>query len=150
MMGLTTCRTAGSGLTNLTAIEAGVLSYEHAEPPVDGVYTRNALHHLPDFWKAMALRRMAEMLRPGGILRLHALIYDFQPSEAEDVFGPWLDGAASDPTAGYTCEDYATHIRTEHSTFRWLFEPVLTAVGLEIVTVDFVRSLYGAYTCVRR
>ena len=38
-------------------------------PPADGVYTRNALHQLPDFWKALALGRIARMLRPGGVSR---------------------------------------------------------------------------------
>ena len=48
-------RAAAEGLTNLVAVQAGFLTYEHAGPPVDGVFTRNALHHLPDFWKAVAL-----------------------------------------------------------------------------------------------
>lgn len=36
------------------------------------------------------------------------------------------------------------HIRTEHSTFRWLFEPMLTAGRFEIVTVDFDTVRYTA------
>jgi SAM-dependent methyltransferase len=114
------------------------------------VYTRHALHQLPDFWKALALDRIARMLRPGGVLRLRDLIYDFRPAETEDVFRGWFEHAATDPAEGYTGEDYAEHIRTEFSTFRWLFEPMLAAAGFEIVTVDFAGSLYGAYTCVKR
>jgi len=41
------------------------------------------------------------------------------------------------------------HIRTEFSTFRWLLEPMLAAAGFEIVTAQFDRRLYGAYTCIR-
>ena len=66
-------------------MQAGFLSYQHPGPPVDGVYTRNALHQLPDFWKAMALHRIARMMRPGGVLRLRDLIYDFRPSQAAGV-----------------------------------------------------------------
>jgi hypothetical protein len=51
---------------------------------------------------------------------------------------------------GYTRQDYIEHIRTEHSTFRWLFEPMLVAAGFEIVAVDFAGSVFGAYTCVKR
>ena len=72
------------------------------------------------------------MLRPGGILRVEDLIYDFQPSEAAAVFADWFDGAADDPALGYTREDFIEHIRTEYSTFRWLFEPLLSAAGFEI------------------
>ena len=78
------------------------------------------------------------------------LIYDFQPSEAEAVFGRWLEGAADDPALGYTSADFAEHVRTEHSTFRWLLEPMLAAAGFQILTVEFSGSVYGAYTCQKR
>ena len=142
-------RAAAAGLANLACVRAGFLSYVHSGPPVDGVYTRNALHQLPDFWKAIALDRIAGMMRPGGVLRLRDLIYDFSPAEAAGVFQGWFDHAAADPADGYTAGDYAEHIRTEFSTYRWLLEPMLAATGFEIVTAEFERRLYGAYTCVK-
>jgi ubiquinone/menaquinone biosynthesis C-methylase UbiE len=141
---------ATAGVANLECVRAGFLSYRHAGPPADAVYTRNALHQLPDFWKAVALDRIRGMLRPGGVLRLRDLIYDFEPSQADAVFQRWLDGAADDPAVGYTATDYAEHIRTEHSTFRWLLEPMLAVAGFEIETAEFGGSVYGAYTCRRR
>jgi len=63
-------RASGLALDNLDCIQAGFLSYEHAGPPADAVYTRNALHQLPDFWKALALTRIAAFMRAGGVLRL--------------------------------------------------------------------------------
>src|SRR5215207_7256521 len=86
-------RAAAAAVTNLACVQAGFLSYQHAGPPANAVYTRNGLHQLPDFWKAVALDRIAGMLRPGGVLRLHDLIYDFQPSQADTVFQRWLDNA---------------------------------------------------------
>jgi SAM-dependent methyltransferase len=143
-------RAAAAGLSNLEYVPAGFLTYQHGGPPVDGVHTRNALHQLPDFWKAVALDRIAGLLRPGGVLRVHDLIYDFAPAEAGDVFGQWFAGAATDPALGYTAADYAEHIRTEYSTFRWLFEPMLEVAGFRIVSAEFRGRVYGAYTCVRR
>ena len=143
-------RRRGAALPGLACVQAGFLSYQHRGAPADAVYTRNALHHLPDFWKAMALVRMAAILRPGGVLRLHDLIYDFEPSQAEDVLDRWLDTPVTDPALGYTRADLAEHVRTEHSTFRWLLEPMLAAAGFEIMTADFAGAVYGAYTCVRR
>ncbi|HSZ41719.1 MAG TPA: methyltransferase domain-containing protein [Trebonia sp.] len=140
--------TTAGGAASLECVRGGFLSYSPASP-VDGVYTRNALHQIPDFWKAIALRRIADMLRPGGVLRLLDLIYDFSPDEADAVFGGWFANAATDPAAGYTAADYAEHIRTEHSTFRWLLEPLLAASGFEIIEVSYERRLYGAYTCVK-
>ena len=78
------------------------------------------------------------------------LIFDFQPGEADEVIGRWLDGAATDPERGYTRADFAEHLRTEFSTFRWLLEPMLDAAGFEITEVAFRGSIYGAYTCVKR
>ena len=142
-------RAAAAGRANLECVQAGFLSYEPSGPPADGVYTRNALHQLPDFWKAVALDRIAGMMRPGGVLRLRDLIYDFRPSQAAGVFRGWFEDAAADPADGYTAADYAEHIRTEFSTYRWLLEPMLATAGFEIVTADFAGKLYGAYTCVK-
>jgi ubiquinone/menaquinone biosynthesis C-methylase UbiE len=143
-------RAAAAGAANLRLVQAGFLSYQHAGPPAEAVYTRNALHQLPDFWKAVALDRIGGMLRPRGVLRLRDLIYDFQPSEAEVVLERWLDGAAADPARGYTRADLAAHIRGEYSTFRWLLEPMLAVAGFQILTADFASSVYGAYTCRKR
>ncbi len=149
MLALLRERAAGAGLTNVECVRAGFLSYQHTGPAADAVFTRHALHQLPDFWKALALDRIAGLLRPGGILRLRDLIFDFQPAEAGAVLDDWLEGAAADPERGYTREDFAEHLRTEFSTFRWLLEPMLAAAGFTVVTAEFRGSIYGAYTCVR-
>jgi ubiquinone/menaquinone biosynthesis C-methylase UbiE len=142
-------RVARAGVANVECVRAGFLSYEHTGGPADAVFTRNALHQLPDFWKALALGRIARLLRPGGVLRLHDLIFDCQPAEAGAVVDAWLADAAEDPSLGYTRDDFAQHLRTEFSTFRWLLEPMLAAAGFTIVTADFDGQVYGAYTCVR-
>jgi ubiquinone/menaquinone biosynthesis C-methylase UbiE len=142
-------RAARAGLSNVECVQAGFLTYEHAGAPADAVFTRNALHQLPDFWKVLALDRIARLLRPGGVLRLHDLIFDFQPAEAEAVLDAWLADAADDASLGYTRDDFAQHLRTEFSTFRWLFEPMLAAAGFDIVTASFDGQVYGTYTCIR-
>ena len=139
---------AATGGSALECVRGEFLSYVPAGH-VDGVYTRNALHQLPDFWKVIALRRIADMLRPGGVLRLLDLVYDFGPGEADAVFAAWFAHAAKDPADGYTAADYAEHIKTEYSTFRWLLEPMLAATGFEVLDVSFKGRLYGAYTCVK-
>jgi len=149
MLAVLSERVAGAGLANVECVRAGFLSYEHSGAPADAVYTRNALHQLPDFWKALALERIASLLRPGGVLRLHDLIFDFRPAEAGAVLDAWLDDAVEDPSLGYTREDLAEHLRTEFSTFRWLFEPMLAAAGFTVVTAGFDGSIYGTYTCIR-
>ena len=67
-----------------------------------------------------------------------------------EVFARWFAGAAADPAAGYTAEDFAVHIRTEHSTFRWLLEPMLERTGFEILDSSYFGRVYATYTCRRR
>ncbi len=140
-----------AGHDNIEVVQAGLLSYEHVGEPAGFVYSRNALHHLPDFWKALALRRMAAILRPGGVLRLHDLIFSCDVDEVESVVEEWLAGAAPSPDIGWTRTELATHLTTEFSTFSWLLEPMLARTGFEIQDVSSrPRRPYAAYTCVKR
>jgi ubiquinone/menaquinone biosynthesis C-methylase UbiE len=138
------------GLDNVTVVEAGFLSYEHEGPPADVIFTRNALHQLPDFWKAIALQRMASILRPTGILRLRDLVFDFDPAEADEHIEAWMSGAVTDSATGWTAEELAAHVRGEFSTYSWLLDAMLARTGFDIVDRTFRRSAYGAYTCRRR
>jgi SAM-dependent methyltransferase len=143
-------RVAGLGLANVRVIEAGFLSYEQEGEPVDFVFTRNALHQVPDFWKAIALHRIAGLLRPGGVLRLKDLAYDFEPGEADQRIEAWLAGAVDDPARGYTAADLAQHVRSEFSTWSWLLDALLDRTGFDVVERSYRRGAYGTYTCVRR
>ena len=143
-------RIAELGITNVTVVEAGFLSYEHSQEPVGFVFSRNALHQVPDFWKGIALSRIADMMVPEGILRLHDLVFDFEPAQAEQRIEAWLQGAVDDPARGWTAAELAEHVRIEYSTYSWLFEPMLERTGFEILDRAYVRSAYGAYTCRRR
>jgi SAM-dependent methyltransferase len=135
----------------LEAVRAGFLSYVHEGEPPDAVFTRNALHHLPDFWKAIALERLAGLLQPRGVLRLKDLVYSFEPGEADAAIADWLAAAPDDPALGWTAPQLAEHVREEHSTFTWLLEPMLEHAGFEIRErwLSPTRT-YAAYTCVRR
>jgi ubiquinone/menaquinone biosynthesis C-methylase UbiE len=139
-----------AGVSNLECVHAGFLSYQHEGAPADAVFTRNALHQLPDFWKGVALHRVAQVLRPGGVLRMHDLVYDFVPADATAVLDAWLSGAVEDPAVGYTSEDLATHVRTEFSTYSWLLDTLLERTGFDILDRDVGAQVYASYTCVRR
>lgn len=61
-------KASASGLSNVEVVRAGFLSYEHRGHPADFVYSRWALHHVPDFSKALGLYRMRRILHAGGVL----------------------------------------------------------------------------------
>ena len=130
-------------------VEAGFLTYEHEGNPPQLVHSRNALHHLPDFWKGVALARLADLLSPGGVLVLSDLVYDFEPGEADLRIEDWLAGAAPTPAEGWTRDELETHIRDEHSTFAWLLEALLEHAGFETLERDVRAGIYATYVCRR-
>jgi ubiquinone/menaquinone biosynthesis C-methylase UbiE len=150
MLDVTRTEAARRGVTNVELVPAGFLTYEHRGDPADFVYSRNALHHLPDFWKAIALRRIGGFLRSGGVFILRDLVFSFDPGEAAGAIETWLAGAAEHSAAGWTRSELEAHIRDEHSTFTWLLEPMLERTGFEIRETEGRASAYAAYVCVYR
>ncbi|MEA2580012.1 MAG: hypothetical protein QOE83_904 [Actinomycetota bacterium] len=150
MVAAARAKVAALGITNVHCVSAGFLSYEHTAGPVDFIYSRNALHHLPDFWKAIALSRMADLLRPGGILNLRDLVFAFELDESERYIGEWLDTGAELPEDGWTRTELETHLRDEFSTFTWLLEPMIERAGFEIVRAEYGSlKVYADYTCIK-
>lgn len=139
------------GVGNIECVQAGFLSYEHQGASADFVYSRNALHHLPDFWKAVALDNLALILRPGGMLRLRDIVFSFEPSHAERFIPDWLDSGAEHPEDGFTRADFEAHLRDEFSTFTWLLEPMLERAGFEIKRADYgSRRIHADYVCSKK
>lgn len=134
---------------NVEVARAGFLTYRHSGPPADVVYSRYALHHLPDFWKAIALGRVADMLRPGGVLRLCDVVYSFEPRDAEQRIEAWIAQTMADEVdRGWTRAELAEHVRDEHSTFTWLLEPMIERAGFDIVDIDYSASgVLARYVC---
>jgi SAM-dependent methyltransferase len=134
----------------IDCIEAGFLTYEHAGEAPDAVYSRNALHHLPDAWKAVALRRIARSLSPGGVFVLRDIVYSCEPDDFDRVVEAWFAAAPADPSEGWTRQELEAHVRDEYSTFSWLLEPMLRHAGLDVRDVWYSDSrTYARYVCMK-
>jgi hypothetical protein len=114
------------------------------------VFTRNALHQLPDFWKAIALERSCRSSVPTARCDCVTWSSIFAPHEAEERVVAWLSGAVGDMAVGWTADELAEHVRGEFSTYSWLLDSMLDRTGFVIVERTFRRSAYGTYTCTRR
>jgi ubiquinone/menaquinone biosynthesis C-methylase UbiE len=121
----------------------GFLTYQHPPNSADFVVTQAALHHLPDFWKMVALLRIAQMLRLNGVFYLWDAIYSFPPSQYETQLEAWIQRASG----GWTSEDFATHIREEYTTFSWAIERMLTDAGFGINSVQYPTNTIAEYIC---
>jgi len=135
-----------AGVRNIEVVQAGFLTYEHTGGSADLVYSRYALHHLPDFWKAVALVRLHQMLRPGGVLRLSDVVYSFEPGDAEDRLETWCSSAGSGEAERWSRMELEEHVRDEHSTYTWLLEPMMERAGFRIeeasYSVDGISATY--------
>lgn len=137
MLGVLREKARAAGLTNLEIVEGGFLTYEHRGREADFVYSRFALHHLPDFWKAVTLKRIRRVMRRGGVLRLWDVVYGFEPEEAEQRLEEWCKAWENAAADGWNRSDVEEHIRDEHSTFTWLLEPMMEKAGFEIEDASY-------------
>lgn len=133
----------------MTFIQSGFLSYEHLGKPVDFIVTQFAFHHLPDFWKAIALRDMSTLLKTGGKLYLHDVIYSFDIDEANDAIQAWIDDKASDSNNSFSRAEFEAHVRDEYSTFSWIIEGLIERAGFTITKAEHTAPTYANYLCVK-
>ena len=147
MLDVLRAKVRAADVQNIEIVQAGFLSYEHHGPPADFVYTRWALHHLPDLWKAVALTRMRSLLAPGGILRLSDIVFSFAPDQAADRLEQWCATLPVDATEGeWVRGDIEEHVRDEHSTFTWLLEPMIERSGFRIEIAEHsADGIYAEY-----
>jgi ubiquinone/menaquinone biosynthesis C-methylase UbiE len=141
-------KVADLGLTNIEVIEAGFLSFEAPPNSIDFVYSRNALHQLPDHLKEIALKKIANMLKPLGVFYLKDLVYSFPKEDSDKYFKAWLDAAPTDPKEGFTREDLERHIKTEFSVYSDTLETMADQAGFVIRDKSHsVSHCFSAYTC---
>ncbi|MBD2430218.1 MULTISPECIES: class I SAM-dependent methyltransferase [Fischerella] len=137
------------GATNIKFHQASFLTYEHNDTLADFVITKAALHILPDFWKMVALMRMAAMLKLGGVFYLRDVIFSFLASEYQTSINHWIEHSAKPEGEGWTVKDFEMHVREEYSTFAWIIEGMLTRAGFEIKEVSYPTSTVAEYVCVK-
>lgn len=140
-------RADNAGLNNITFCHAGFLTYEHNGIFGDALVTSMAFHHLPDFWKGIALHRMNGMLRPGGLMYIHDVV--FVQADAETNISRWIDQLGE--IGGTQLRDeVAAHVREEFSTFDWIMDGLIERAGFRILSKEMVAGVIGTYLCEKK
>jgi SAM-dependent methyltransferase len=131
-------------------VQKGFLTYQHQGELVDVAVTRHALHHLPDFWKVEALRRVFDVLKPGGIFHLRELVYSFEPEDAANAIERWIASVPAESNAMFSRAFFEEHVREKYSTYSWLFEAMLRRVGFVIESASYSEvQAHAHYLCVK-
>ena len=140
MLDFAESRATQSGLSNIRFHHSGFLTYEHVDQPVDAVFTTFAFHHLPDFWKGIALKRLNRMLKAGGQLYIHDVII------AEDNAIENIDALIeklADAGGLVMRDDTERHFREEYSTYEWVMDGFLSRSGFTIKSKRIVDGVCG-------
>jgi len=122
---------------------AGLLSFAYQPSSYDLIVSEFTLHHLPDFWKAVALSRIYNALRPGANFYLRDIVFVSMPDGTERDVEGWAE--FSTKNHDFERDSVMTHMRDEYSTFGWVMERMLTEVGFALVSADYHAPLHGTY-----
>lgn len=136
-------RAGDMGLSNILFHHAGFLSFSIDDGSLDWITTTFALHHLPDFWKALALARIYRALKPGGRLYLKDVVFSCLPAEIPTAVERWARWMMTN--TGYSRDDVAVHVREEHSTLSWIMEGLIEEAGFQLASAHHEREVYGEY-----
>jgi len=135
------------GVSGIEFHHAGFLTYEHPEDSVDAVVTIYAFHHLPDFWKGIALKRIHRMLKPGGVFYLHDVV--IQEPSALDNIARFVDNQEK-AGGDFLREDAEGHFRDEFSTYDWVIDEMLSRAGFSVTSKHMEDGVLGTYLCIKK
>lgn len=133
-------------LSNLKFVVGGFLSYEHEGEPADVVATKAAFHHLPDFWKQIALLRINRMVKMGGLLYIHDVVFQFDPQEYVSKINSWISGFEKIMGEAFMLE-VETHIKDEFSTFGWIMKGIIERAGFTVEKCRSDDNFITEYAC---
>ncbi|NOZ76869.1 MAG: class I SAM-dependent methyltransferase [Euryarchaeota archaeon] len=148
MLDCLTKKARETGVDNIETHLAGFLSYSHSDKPVDAIVSVVALHHLPDFWKQIALKKMYDILKPGGRLFISDVVFSFPISDYSESLNDWLDMIEEKAGADMK-EEAIVHIKDEFSTWNWIMEGILERAGFNIDSIISDNNNGQAYVCTK-
>jgi ubiquinone/menaquinone biosynthesis C-methylase UbiE len=139
-------KAAARGVTNAQFLPGGFLTYCHEGEPLDGIVSQIALHHLPDFWKQIALLRMAGMLAEGGKLCLRDVVFSFDPAEHEKFLDDFISKAEEMAGPNFA-RSISDHVKKEYSTMDWIMQGLIERAGFKVLQTKKVHGFFALYLC---
>jgi putative AdoMet-dependent methyltransferase len=137
------------GITNIVYCHSGLLTYEHRGEPADAAVCIAVLHHLPDFWKQVALTRCCGMLKPHGRLLLFDIVFPSGPASPQPEIDAWIQaiGTVAGARLG---QEAVTHVKSEYSTYDWIMEGLIRRSGFDISAAEYSNGTQATYVCTKR
>jgi putative AdoMet-dependent methyltransferase len=137
------------GITNIVYCHDGLLTYEHRGEPADAAVCVAVLHHLPDFWKQVALTRCCGMLKLGGRLFLFDIVFPSDTDCLQREIERWINSVETLADARLA-QEAIIHVKNEFSTYDWIMEGLIKRSGFDISSADYSNGVQAAYVCTKR
>ncbi len=134
--------------SNIRFVQAGFLTYHHVGESADAVLSQLALHHLPDFWKMIAMKRIYALLKKGGRFFLRDIVYSSH-LENYDAHFDHVTASIRETAGDEMAEGTTHHILKEYSTLDWVMEGMLRQAGFAIHQVTHIDGFVAQYLCVK-
>ena len=121
---------------------AGFLTFSGPSAAYDAVISVAVLHHLPDVWKAVALRNIHRWLKPGGTLLLGDVVFSWSGDNHAACFESFINDCPQEVREGAI-----GHAAKEFSTLDWIMEGLLERAGFEILRPTRGKASFVQYLC---
>lgn len=127
---------------SISYVSGGFLTFEGDEGNFDLATSSFSFHHLPDFFKFIALKRVRSLLRDDGYFFIQDVIIEKGDYEAN--INALIDYQFS-VGGDFLREDVIQHFKEEFSTFDWIIEGLIKRSGFMIEKKQFQGGLLGWY-----
>ena len=135
-------RAQAEGLSGMEFHHAGFLTFDAAPASYDAVVSVAVLHHLPDVWKAVALQRIRQLLKPGGLFVLGDVVFSWEGSDHAACFDAFINACPEGVRQGAI-----GHASKEFSTLGWIMEGLLERAGFKILKKHPGPASFMRYLC---
>lgn len=119
-------------ISNIEFLNAGFLNNSFPSETFDVVISQLALHHLPDFWKSVAIFNISKCLKKNGIFFLLDSILSFNTDSYEKSISGIIE-MARNRMGNKIAEEIIINIRDEYPTYDWIIENHLMNNGFRII-----------------
>lgn len=146
MLSYAQTKAENEGVAGIRFLEGGFLNLPDDLLTPDYVTTSFSFHHLPDFWKLIALQRLYSMLAPAGKLFIQDVVIEESHCIANiNAFIETQTRLGGD----FLRMDAIEHFRDEYSTYTWVLEQMLERAGFRIESRESFIGLVSRYVCSR-
>jgi putative AdoMet-dependent methyltransferase len=145
MLGLLKNKMNKRSINNIELVNKGILEFLSENGiKADAFILQVSFHHLPDFWKSLAIHHMFRILNENGIVYLSDVIFSFPVSDYIKHFNEMLDFIESKGDEGFT-KDANKHLLEEYSTFDWIIEGMFERNGFDLASKTVQSPTYSDY-----